>query len=425
MNRTVFLFYFLLVTQVIYSQISINTTDPFINVKRTVHVADTIKAKERAAQMTQEWAEDYEAKKAPFLAVINLIDSLLSNNVKNVKKDPVCMQLLEDAHNYNHFMHVNSDIEKGVKAGKVEPCRGILHDYRQYQKEQLAKVEKNGPIVVTWESCLEYHEEKQIFQEKNENYRGYLPGVDKIDGPTIRQGWEWIFNEKPTEIKAKYPVEITYHKYDSHPDLRVVQDYYSDIVYDSEGKLVAIANLIYYRFQEWEYIEEDLLRLLCVRDYQNNKYGIKSKGADTQMTIKNKLHIKRDNSEESLALAGVLFSGLRADQAVKQKNKKAYKEAMSDYENSAIQMMESMSHLIDKDGENYVEQLKLDNENNLLIYKIERVDALTFLLSYINRESFEPTAGFLIKFSSDKDPYSVKYEIKLTSPAANLEKVMK
>lgn len=84
--------------------------------------------------MTQEWAEDYEAKKAPFLAVINLIDSLLSNNVKNVKKDPVCMQLLEDAHNYNHFMHVNSDIEKGVKAGKVEPCRGILRDYRQYQK---------------------------------------------------------------------------------------------------------------------------------------------------------------------------------------------------------------------------------------------------------------------------------------------------
>lgn len=120
-------------------------------------------------------------------------------------------------------------------------------------------------------------------EDSMKNYKDDNPEITKI--PIIidsTEGWEWIDNEKAEDVFETYPLRLSYNKYKSHPQYRVI----GEEVYNEKGQLVRVVDILIS-----QRVTDELLRQTYINDYKTNKYNFKKENQNAQNYIKQELKL--------------------------------------------------------------------------------------------------------------------------------------
>ena len=149
-------------------------------------------------------------------------------------------------------------------------------------------------------------------------------------------------------------------------------------VYDSSGKLVYVASMT----RNWDNYSNEVKRLVFLKDYKNNKYGIKSRSEKTQRFLK--LILCRDNGFENTY----------------EEKRKVY------WKYRGNRALRNASVYFDSDGDNYISQLRKDHESEFeYVYKIERVSNWSFIIVYLD-SSLRPSHRAFITYVTGNKPFT-------------------
>lgn len=224
-------------------------------------------------------------------------------------------------------------------------------------------------------------------------YNPYYRGFNYNDSELLdmveeeqQQTWKWLYTSNYEIKKDTYPYELKYLSYNNFPQYKVRFNEYGyesykiipKFVYDSSGKLVYVASMT----RNWDNYSNEVKRLVFLKDYKNNKYGIKSRSEKTQRFLK--LMLCRDNGFE-----------------------KTYEEKRKvDLKYRGNRALRNSSVYFDSDGHNYISQLRNDHESEFeYVYKIERVSNWSFIIVYLD-SSLRPSHRAFITYVTGNKPFT-------------------
>lgn len=315
----------------------------------------------------------------------------------------------------------DKDVEKGKLTDQVKE---YLKLYSKNLEDSIYQISAyNESTEQNWRRHLARIPQKEIIVEKdNPFYRGfhYNNGekLDLLEKYQQRKGWEFLYSGYGRQEKySTYPVDLNYYVYNSAPNYKVTISKSKKIeeVYDAEGKLVYVPGLD----RTNKFVFRDIQRVVYLKDYQNNKYNIKSKSAHTQEYIK--LLLGRNGGfektyNEGIGIAlGSAFAG------------NVYGVVTGDiltgrYKSEQYIAMQA-SKYIDSDGQNYLKQLELDHESEFkYIYMIERISNVSFRVVYIN-DQLKPSHCAIITYKTGTKPFTCEYSARLISMPTNIPPV--
>jgi len=102
------------------------------------------------------------------------------------------------------------------------------------------------------------------------------------------EGWEWIDKEESEDVFEAYPLRLSYNKYKSHPQYRVI----GEEVYNEKGQLVRVVDIFdYNRRPISQRVTDELLRQTYINDYKTNKYNFKKENQNAQNYVKQELKL--------------------------------------------------------------------------------------------------------------------------------------
>lgn len=311
--------------------------------------------------------------------------------------------------------------DKNIKKGKItSDVVRYLQCYSDYLTDSLKNVEST--INSGWKGNLNYEDLPQkeiIVQMDNPYYRGlWYNNADTLDMVERYQqihGWEFLYTGNRTYREDSYPQKVKYYIYDSAPKYKVT---YSDSgikeVYNSSGQLVFVPRLN--RDNNFEF--KEIQRLIYLKDYRNNKYNIRSKSTHTQNYLH--LFLERENGFEKSAVeafgtalgtafVGGLFGPFSS--VTRKANRKG---------------IEEVSKYTDKDGSNYIDQLRKDHENEFgYIYMIKRMSNTSFQVLYLNSRTLKPSYCAIITYKTGSTPFTCDYSAKLIQLPVNIPELVK
>ena len=147
------------------------------------------------------------------------------------------------------------------------------------------------------------------------------------------EGWEWIGKEESEDVFEAYPLRLSYNKYKSHPQYRVI----GEEVYNEKGQLVRVVDIFdYNRRPISQRVTDELLRQTYINDYKTNKYNFKKENQIAQNYVKKEL-----------------------------------------------KLITSSRFYWSKEGVGYIQQLELDHADDFdILLKIERLNDTSFKLIY-------------------------------------------
>ena len=126
-------------------------------------------------------------------------------------------------------------------------------------------------------------------EDSMKNYKDDNPEITKI--PIIidsTEGWEWIGKEESEDVFEAYPLRLSYNKYKSHPQYRVI----AEEVYNEKGQLVRVVDIFdYNRRPISQRVTDELLRQTYINDYKTNKYNFKKENQNAQNYVKQELKL--------------------------------------------------------------------------------------------------------------------------------------
>jgi hypothetical protein len=144
-----------------------------------------------------------------------------------------------------------------------------------------------GQDVVSRRAPLDDHissSEDSLNKDKGDN-----PEFTKI--PIIidsTEGWEWIDREESEDVFEAYPLRLSYNKYKSHPQYRVI----GNEVYNGKGQLVRVVNIFDSNQRPIsQRVTDELLRQTYINDYKANKYNIRKENQNVQNYVKQELKL--------------------------------------------------------------------------------------------------------------------------------------
>lgn len=322
--------------------------------------------------------------------------------------------------------------DKDVEKGKLtDTVKEYLMLYSQNLEDSINQVHAyNENLEKKWLLHLPRIPRKEIIaEEDNPFYRGfhYNNGkkLDLLERYQQRQGWEFLYSKYGRQEKHSiYPIDLYYYVYNSAPNYKVTfseskegYEYKTTIkeVYDTEGKLICVPGLD----RTKDFVFKDIKRVVYLKDYQNNKYDIKSKSQHTQdylsLVLGRNGGLEKTYSESvgivlGSALAGFMYGEVTGDYLTG-RNKSQQYVAME------------ASKYIDQDGQNYVKQLELDHESEFeYIYMIERVSNVSFRVVYLNG-LLKPSHCAIVTYKTGAKPFSCEYSAKLIGMPANIPPV--
>lgn len=127
------------------------------------------------------------------------------------------------------------------------------------------------------------------FEDSMKNDEGDSSKFTKI--PIIidsTEGWEWIGKEESEDVFEAYPLRLSYNKYKSHPQYRVI----GDEIFNGKGQLVRVINIFDSNKRSISpRVIGELLRLTYINDYKTNKYNFKKENTNAQNYVKQKLKL--------------------------------------------------------------------------------------------------------------------------------------
>lgn len=293
---------------------------------------------------------------------------------------------------------------------KIEENQLDLKDIRLMSFYDFAKKDSLPKKTISVEIENPYYRPDYAFSDDD---------LDIIDLMQQTAGWEWVQGEESEYKSEDYPYSVYYQYYKSHPEYRVRGWYQGDRcqIYDSTGHLVRIN-----RFLREHSLQDKLTRLLSIRDFNDDKYNIKSEGNAVNLAVKYELGLlKKPSTKAQNAAAksmvkamwnrsGAKTSGsYKAEQRAKRAEDVAFLRTLSAFKLSPAELKAS----------HYVSQLEKDYENKFENpYKIERLDNTSFKVIYIDKNgdnfctvkvAFYNTDRFMTDFKLSLLPNDTKH----------------
>jgi hypothetical protein len=290
---------------------------------------------------------------------------------------------------------------------KIEEDSSKLADIRKYNFFQLGITDHFPLKKIKVARANPYYRPNHAFDQK------FLDYIDVIQQTA---GWEWVNEETGVEKTENYPYDVHYRFYKSHPQYRLDDG----DVYNNTGQLVRVNDFLRTQVQN---IEKNLISLLCIQDFKNDKYSIKKEGNAVNLAVKYELGILKKPSTKAQNVAAKSMvramwnrSGARAsgsywaEQRAKKAEEIALLKTMSAFKMSPAEMKAS----------HYVSQLEHDYEgkfNN--IYKIERLDNTSFKIIYIDDNGVNFCTAKVTFVNTDR--YASAYELSLLPNGVKLD----
>lgn len=240
----------------------------------------------------------------------------------------------------------------------------------------------------------------------------------KQDAAQESIGWEWLYTEniqnETKYVKTYFPEELGYHQHPAHPEYRLkyVIDWGGYNAFDEKGALVRVDNMTkFFRFTKYqEEVLDNILMQLCKRDFLANKYDINSAKPETLLALRIKFDLA--DAVDARFKKYMKMAQDARDEKLSATTPAQYAAAQKKQNEALNVLMEYVAKEREPQAMNYIKQLKSDHEAELsYLYKIERVDNVTFKLYFLN-DKMECGCIALMKWSN-KEPYEAQYEIEL------------
>ena len=249
-------------------------------------------------------------------------------------------------------------------------------------------------------------------------FNAYENEGEKWDGAQQSHGWEWLYAEdiqnEMKYVKVYFPEELGYHLHPKHSEyrFRYVIDWGGWNAFDEKGVLIRVDNMtkffLFTRFQDA--VMDDILLQLCKRDFLANKYDINSAKPETLLALRIKFDLA--DAVDARFKKYMKMAQDARDEIVAATTPAQYAAAKKKQNEALNVLMEYVAKEREPQAMNYIKQLKADHHNELsYLYKIERVDNVTFKLYFLN-DKMECGCIALMKWSN-KEPYEAQYKIEL------------
>ncbi|MBP3763569.1 MAG: hypothetical protein J6I49_06810 [Bacteroidales bacterium] len=228
------------------------------------------------------------------------------------------------------------------------------------------------------------------------------------------QGWEWSDGMELQSKTVYFPEERSYKYHPSHPEYRISCNWrdnycYHPNVYDEKGMLVRAGNIDGLG-QGYEKIAEAVMTAICKRDFLANKYDINSAKPETLLALRIKFDLA--DAVDARFKKYMKMAQDARDEKLSATTPAQYAAAQKKQNEALNVLMEYVAKECEPQAMNYIKQLKSDHQAELsYLYKIERVDNVTFKLYFLNDKM---GCGCIAQMKwSNKEPYEAQYEIEL------------
>lgn len=411
-------------------------------VNGNISVIDTLKAKKMYEELREELRTDLNNGNEQLSRLTKLLSStekkikdeadlFLVNDafswvksshpdlLKRKRNNVIIPLILSISYDVNQTKDITPQIEKSIQSKKLtNHIKEILRAYQTYLTDSVIKL-NNKLSSDKWEQVVKPLPMKTI----NTNiFNPYYRGFNYYDSDLLdlveteqQQTWDFIYSSNYEKKEDSYPQKMKYLSFDGYPQCKVT--YYEDsytykviprFVYDTNGNLVYVASLT--RNNDSAPFQE-MRRLVYLRDYLNNKYGIKSQSKKTQNYLQ--LLLCRDNGFERTkveAAAGVFAVALTSDLRYKGNTG----------EKIANRALKNVNVYIDSDGKNYIAQLGKDHDSEFgSVYMIERLSNVSFRIVYLDTQ-LKPSHCAIITYMTGDKPFTQELSGRLVSIPNNL-----
>lgn len=242
--------------------------------------------------------------------------------------------------------------------------------------------------------------------------------------------WKFLNTSNYEVMEDRYPIELKYLKYKDRPELKVMYDdntYTPTYVFDKNGKLVYVVSLQ----RNGTGLEfEEIKRLIYQRDYQNNKYGVKSEGERTQQYLQKVLCRENGFNKTETELIGGLIAPRLLSAAISE-TAANYDITISPELHEKMEIMkkkmavEAMKAAPDKKAADYIWQLTSDHESEFsYIYMIRRLSNVSFKVVYLDKD-LHPSHCAIITYKTGNKPYTREFSAHLVDMPTNIPPAIK
>lgn len=338
-----------------------------------------------------------------------------------------------------HKLITSNIIPKDIEKAKADLEKGVL-------SKKLKNV-FNALQIHFYNSAVAIYPSPNIRREIRKNIGGYSEIIcyDTIPNPRYRPNYkknyydeylkevkrlpasyDWYYSsEDPKEVTEHYPSVITYYKYESAPEYRVLKTRikglsYSDfVIFDSKGSLVAVpslpSNLI--DLEYFDNIPDDLRNQLYVLAWEDNKYDIQSAAPQTVHHVKLQLGLEDYNAAEKAKMRDgeakreqLTKKAVRASINAEKHDPNTYagKKAREAAGWAALDALSTGRIVMDRNSINWITQIKQDYHKlfSKADAELERLDECSFKVTYSD--------------SNNKPMYEIVYKFRTDEPYGNL-----
>lgn len=349
----------------------------------------------------------------------DLLKRKRNNVISSLIQRSVVISSLIIGNGVNQTKDITPQIEKSIQNKKLtNHIKEILRVYQTYLTDSVIKLNNNLSKLSSdkWEQVVKPLPMKTINTNIfNPYYRGFnYYDSDLLDLVETEQQrtWGFIYSSNYEKKEDSYPIKLEYLSFYGYPQYKVTYDEYSykvipRSVYDTNGNLVYVASLT----RKNDVPFEEMRRLVYLRDYQNNKYGIKSKSKKTQNYLQ--LLLCRDNGLEKTraeALSHVFVAAMASDLPYMADKRKKI----------AYETLKKVNVYNDSDGKKYMEQLEKDHDSEFgSVYMIERLSNVSFRIVYLDTQ-LKPSHCAIITYMTGDKPFTRNLSGRLVSIPNNL-----
>lgn len=230
---------------------------------------------------------------------------------------------------------------------------------------------------------------------------------------TYDKEWEWVLTEARASMHEDFPRKMDYYRYESHPDLRIM-DYNSQRnVYDKNGNIVAVVNPDLGLTVDADVTSQDGIGKLVARfAYENNDHDIQSYDAKTLHYVKTRVGLEEYTAKEKAeqkALTDKLANASANYILDNMKYGSNTKKGRQAQEKNAVDFLGAMlsagsSSYYSSTGHNWFEQIKRDYTDNVYAIVRERIDGVTFRSVYADNNA-NPLFEITVRYEADKNYY--------------------
>ena len=364
------------------------SNSPYITYNKTV--IDTLEAERIFSEKKALFLSAYQEGRAKQ----QRCEELIRARPQKVK-DVYNLQLLKDAflnflapdsyiyksdviEDWEDLEDLKETIYKGKLSSEVLLC---LINYNAFLKDSL--IQEQVKIDGGWSSYLAENDipyKTIVATERNPFYRGYnYNNSDYLDSLDKRQQikeWEFLYTDNRKPHYDSYPYRVNYYVYSKAPQYKIKFNDSKEItnVYDKNGRLVYVPMLMR-NYSDLKNIK----RMVYLKDFQNNKYGIKSQSARTLEHLKQTLY-----KVDGLNLCYNYW-------------------------------------FFDSKAKDYIKQLETDHSEEFgYVYMIERISNVSFRVVYIHELTLKPSHCAIISYKTGKEPYTIECITTLTTTPSNI-----